>query len=326
MKSDESFSYDGYLVFNEILSFSETESIDSLLSKCPLFEDLVNVEESPVGITKQPFTEYYPAPDIHPNSYEHDLLEEVTEVKVRNETFEKVTGLNDEGEIQELAVRSVESTDSYWVHPNFVLIRGSKSESSRAKNNFQEWTGKHNSFKSLDFDSDFLLWLFYNACHDGSISGNFKIDTLTDAKITGGKSTDFGEMNRASESEDITRSTQVLLSILTVQGELTMLGGMFNYNNNYISADISENGRIHIKANSGDIKTFSDLRRVLISVDFVRELAFIYEYWEGLQPNERYPPLEFFEDLKDRISEPGTEFELSLDPVIEKYREKRNQQ
>jgi len=50
----------------------------------------------------------------------------------------------------------------------------------------------------------------------------------------------------------------------------------------------------------------------------------LYEEWESLESEEKYPPEEFFRDIYDECQKQGAEITFPVDEVIEKYRRKGN--
>ena len=133
----------------------------------------------------------------------------------------------------------------------------------------------------------------------------------------------LGEINRVSGSRDVSRSAPVLTGILTGK-ELEMLGGVFQISDLQLRADIESQGRIHIKSKSG-IEHLSEEGRVISAVMFLSAFCELYATWIELDQTNRYPPAGFFEKIYKNLEEVGVGFNQSIEPVLERYKDKRGE-
>jgi len=232
--------------------------------------------------------------------------------------------VNSEGESETVFARELNTVDIFWIFPDYMLFRGAKAEVQEAMVEVSTILNSTANLEDVGFHSDFLLWLFYIHNENEYLSSGIGIERLTDAKVSGERDV-FGSTRRISGSTDILKSPPVITAIL--QNEtLETIGGYFVYRDaNYLSADISNSGRIHLKSRA-DIKQSGQLRRIILSVRFVKEILDIYHEWDQFEPEKKYPPIDFFERLYEQLQEEGVSLEVPLDDVIEDYTKKREEQ
>ena len=315
------YNYDGYLVFNGLYS---TNVIN------PDFDFNEVVRDVLVDFKRG-------EPDEPKSGYEllefGEIVEESqfisTNIKESLSDVRSIRHRYEEWETRELRdgkkepTREVRSFDLYWDYPDYMFVKGDKTQASRASQIVNYELGDYLTSKKIEFNPDFLLWLFYNEKSSGPISENLDISLLSDADIEGEKEDMYGKEISVDRSTDITKSTNVLSGILRGK-DLIGLEGIFNARGNFIKANIQVGGRVHIKV-SQDIAEVDDLERMSLALVFLRELLSVYEEWESKPASEKIPPPEFLEEVYEECKRQGEEPVFSFDHVVEQYRNKRAQ-
>lgn len=317
----EPFTYDGQLVFNGIYT---TKIINSNLDfQEVISNDLTNFSDGSIdnpghGYQVLPFSQFMEDTSVSPK-IERELgeihgfryLEEIWEyheVAINGSTENRPT----------LAKNS--SFDAYWAYPDYLFIKGNKTETRKAEELVQYALDDYIQIKEISFHPEFLLWLFSKEKNGDDLPGSISINMLTDAEISGESPDLLGQHSKVTDSIDITKSALVLIGVLQQKG-LVALEGVFEIGGQFVRARISTDGRIHIKADHA-IKGSSDFERIILSLAFMRNFTGLYQYWEDLDAENRYPPVEFFIDLYNECDRQGIEINFSIDDVIGKFREK----
>lgn len=323
--NSEEFEYDGYLVFNSILKINRQDSPplenSDVMEALPSFDIETSADQMGDGFEAVPLSNYQFDPELFADV--SDFSDQVYRLMYKSTSPERIIGLDDNRNEIEIEVQTVDTVDCYLVSGEYILIRGSKSDVNTVSNKISESLDGIADTEELFLSRDFLLWLLYQYNSSDSRAGSIWLTEFTDAEFDNEESDNFGRVARVSGSTDILRSTPVLMSILRGT-KISSLGGIFILEEaNEIFADISEDGRIHIKANSGDIKDEPDIHRLIYSLRFVLEIAHLYYSWEELSGEDKYPPTEFFEQLYRECERQGAELTFSPEEVIEEYRKKR---
>lgn len=320
--SNEDYRYDGYLVFNGLYSI-----------------DILNPEFDFTRIVSDVLTDFERGgPDQPKSGYELLDFGEIVEnsrlispdIKQTLSDIRAIRHRYEEWETRELRsgekkpTREVHSFDLYWDYPGYMFVKGDKTQASRASDIVNYELGEYLTSKKIEFNPDFLLWLFYKEKSSGTVGDNIDISLLSDAAIEGDEEDRYGKEVSVDRSTDITKSTNVLSGILRGK-DLTGIEGIFNARGNFIKANIQVGGRVHIKV-SQDIADVEDLQRMSFALVFLRELMKLYEEWEARPSSEKIPPPEFLEEVYEECKRQGDEPVFSFDHVIERYRNKRAQE
>ena len=322
---EDRFDYEGRLVFNGTF---KTDIFGADLNPERVIEDLPEYEQ---GSPQQPgygFTdidlEELAVSNLQSNGL-IELAENTISFRYTQEDFQEEEIVDIEGNSEIRYSRRLQSVDFYWVFPEFLFVRGPKSEVKKAVNKLKAVWERSIELSKLDFEPDFLIWLIYKHYNGEDLNTGINIIRLTDAKIQGSHDV-FGSTRRISDSTDLVRSPPVITAILQNE-DIVTIGGEFLIDNRYqLSVDISTDGRTHIKAQSNDIREANSLERVLISILFVENICEIYTDWLELDPSEKYPPVDFFEELYQSLENQGISTSFTLDSVIDEYTAKRGEQ
>jgi len=315
------YSYDGYLVFNGLYT---TDILDPDFDFDEIVSDvLVDFERGDPDEPKSGY-ELLEFGDLVEQSHllSSDLKETLSDVRgIRHRYEEWETRELRSGE--EEPTREVRSFDLYWDYPDYMFVKGDKTQASRASQIVNYELGDYLTSRKIEFNPDFLLWLFYKEKSSETVGDNLDISLLSDAAIEGEEEDMYGKEVSVDRSTDVTKSTNVLSGILRGK-DLIGLEGIFNARGNFVKANIQVGGRVHIKV-SQDIADVEDLQRMSLALVFLRELLGLYEEWEEKPGSERIPPPEFLEEVYEECKRQGEEPVFSFDHVVEQYRNKRAQ-
>ena len=320
---DHPFTYQGRLIFNGIF---RTEIRGNELNRDAVMQKLPKFQE---GSPEHPGSGYEVRRMGDVGGEDHELPPQVHEetddtilIRYRYEEYDTQEALVG-GELETVATRSISEVDLYWVYPDYLFIRGSKSDVKQAKRDINRAIGGGVRIDELEFDFRFLLWIFYKHYEGLELANDLTIRRLSDAE-TRNKVGGPAEIQRFTDSRDVTRSASVLRDLLEIlRGKtLTMVGGDFLLHDNTYSANISTSGRIQIKSQF-EIADARDLTRVRLSVLFVKRITELYTEWETRPPRDKYPPEEFFEDVKEYLTSRGVEMQFTLEETLVPYMEQR---
>ncbi len=318
----DDFSYSGRLVFNGIHT---TEVLDAEFD----FEEVVNREledfspgtfDSPGrGYQTIPFVQYLREnPEVRGEL--SDLCSNIRTLRYLEEKWEQ-SEVDIDGDTEMRPARTgYINFDAYWNRPEFLFIRGDKTNAETAKQLLSNTLEDYLDIREVTFSPDFLLWLFSREKNNQGLLGDLSISMLTDARIEGDEPDLFGREGRVSDSTDVTKSIPVLQGILRQMG-VVQLEGVFNLSGFFVRARISSEGRVHILADHA-IQGSPDIERAAISIAFLQKFVSLYENWLEEDGENKYPPEQFFVDIYEECNRQGVEIQYPIDDVIEEYRQK----
>jgi len=320
---EEQFEYEGRLVFNGLFQ-TDVGNVDysGILEQLPTYH-----QGSPTdpghGFAKIDLEDWIGVDSLLEPELEA-LADETIAFRYIVEEYHEEEFVDIEGNTEVAYSRSTNTVDVYWLFPDFLFLRGTKNNVQEVKNYLRQLSHEI-QLNKMEFEPDFLIWIFYKYYSNQNLRDRFRVHRLTDAKITGEHDV-FGKKRRISDSTDLIKSPSVLTAILRGE-DLMTLGSHFSSGSfDKVSADISAGGRIHVKAQSGSIQDSRPLRRILISLRFIENLSSTYIQWENLEPRDKYPPVIFFEELYGELDELGISVDFALDRVIDEYNAKRGEQ
>lgn len=318
--SVESYSYSGHLLFNRIHKIPQSinkevieEALPTTQSYRPEGDHFEPIIES---IFRQAETELW------------DINERwVSDVLAYKYVFQELVEQDAlvDGELKTVHLPTEESADLFISPMNYLFVRGNEQASKKAGDAFLELFRKNHSddkTNMVEFNSEFLLWLFYRQWVNNPIDHGISIVNLTDAKVVGQNNTQ-GEINRVSGSTSIVRSVPILDGLLRGK-ELTKLGGHFfvqDYGS--VGVDIQSN-KVHIRIRDSDLQSYNDASRMIMSILFLERLCEVYDHWRGLAPSEKYPGEDFFEGVYSELQEEGFELDYTMESVMDEYQAKRS--
>ncbi len=319
---DTKFSYDGRLVFNGIYTTSvQNPNFD--------FNEIVKEElvDFSQGSIDSPGRGYSPVPfrrmvlsESKVAEQIKNLIEGVHAVQYREEEWEyQEVKIN--GEMKEAPTKTGESSfDAFWSQPDYLFVRGNKTEAKRAGNLLSSTLNQYLNIAELDFSPDFFLWLFSKEKHNQELPSELSIKMLTDAQFEGDERDLFGQQGQVEGSIDVTKSTPVLMGILRQMG-INQLEGVFSISGVFVRARISINGRVQVFADNA-IKGSPDIERMATSIAFIKEFTNLFNKWQQMKNEDKFPPKQFFTDIYKECQRQGVEIKFSIDDVIREYEEK----
>ncbi|TQQ83648.1 hypothetical protein EGH24_02330 [Halonotius terrestris] len=319
------FQYDGHLVFNGLYT---TNIIDAGFDLEQIVDE--NLTDFSVGSPDAP-SDGYRILNFHQHVKESPEVEAGLEDKVdhmhgiRYEYEEwDHREVHEDGELKTNDVRDTDSFDIYWSSPDYLFVKGNKTEARKAKQLLEYELSEYIKVSEIEFDPDFLLWMFSRKKSNQSFGENLSASMLTDCEIEGEQRDRYGKRNTVDNSTDVTKSTTALMGILRNKA-LTGLEGVFEIDGRFVAANLSSEGRVHIKADQ-DISGSSKIERMALSLYFLDVLIDLYDQWVDLPPEDRFPPKEFFRDIYDECEKQGAEVTFPVKDVIKEYRNKGNRE
>jgi hypothetical protein len=319
---DEEFAYDGRLVFNGIYSTAVLDSdfdFDEIVR-----QELTDFSEGDIGAPGRgyrtlPFLEMV-SDEPRVSTQIEDLLDQIHALQYVEEVWE-YQEVDVDGEIQEAPTKTGESSfDAFWARPDYLFVRGDKTEASQAGELLSATLDEYLNITEISFSPDFLLWIFSKEKNNEGLPGPLSVNMLTDARFESDEPDLFGQQGRVADSTDVTKSTPVLMGILRQMG-IMELEGVFSIAGVFIRARISSEGRVHVLADHA-IQGSPDIERMAISIAFLKEFIDLFDQWERMENERKYPPEQFFEDIYKECERQGVEIRFSIDDVIREYMQK----
>lgn len=318
------FSYSGQLVFNGLYatdpSHLDINSEDINLLRDRISQLLPQLEAEYEGGPEKGFQKIDLESYFEQYSFENDnarltpkhreLAQELLDQEyVREEFTGEVEVQTDDGRVSGDCVNR-HSAYLYWLLPSLLLVQGARPDRRRAMATVNEVTGIVNDegeeqrlirIEPIEFTPMFLLWLLYKEWNDDSFETGLTMLNISEVGLLGGERDFFGKSAKVSGSTNIFQSTPFLEGLLKEKLP-NQIAGKFRVSGQDLTADIQESGRVHIKAEE-DIQMATKFERVLLGVQFVRELTELRQGWEDLPKEYKYPPPTFAVNLYERGKE-----------------------
>lgn len=320
---EDEYEYPGWLVFNGLYKTTV----------------LRGNESSPADIVNA-FNEYSPGTPNNPQSGFEDigLSEKLREMVELNETTEEFAeglysvryidedwveqwGYDEDGNETMYFLPNHDDIRIYWDFVNDVMIfKGQKRLLERKESELMGAISNDIHLDPISFDFDFFLWILYKQYEGEPFSADFRVRNVTrGATVTETK--DNMGAGRVQDSHDILRSV-LLIAPLLAGKKIEQLQGNFLLGNHQVKAHIEFGGKVHVKVSDSPLSTLSDLRRMGISLRFLSQIVDLFDEWTRLDPEERYPPPSFFDDMAENAEEEG--WGPRFDPEDVKARYERN--
>ena len=314
------FDYDGHLIFNEVCRVNEynedlpkdvNELENRLLGRLPRFEESTYYEPGS-GYQRVPIREYIEDSKLPPQTKQ--FLDNSVALEYRYEDYSTTEAVVD-GERREVAVPKEKTADIFWGSNEYMLFRGSEADASKAKGQTNTSFGRGVRLESIDFEEDFLLWLFRKAHDTGELTDSLKINRLSDAEISGSRD-EFGGEARINKSNDIKQSEAILLGLLKGKHFAMIEGDFTVFYSNRTSATVRteiQNNKIYVKASKAGLKNASKVEKLGLSTHITSELASLYDHWKSLPSSEKFVSPEFMVQLIETCHE--RDIDLNRQPI-----------
>lgn len=321
---EEQFSYDGWLVFNQIF---KTEPLDrgiepsGIIDRFPTYEG-GSPSDDDSGFEKSKFAEYLAripeltdelemfAQDLHAFHYvDEDWVQEF--------------GYDENGEEKIYYQPYHDEVDIFWDFDRQVMmLRGDKDLLERKADDLRGGLSGELKLESVDFDFDFFLWVLYKEYRGENLSSGLSVRKLTRCKTIGSHEDKLGKHGEVKGSENLLKSLMMIAPILDGK-KVEGIQGEFILNKQILNAEIQYGGKVHVKVSDSPLKTMSDLRRMGLALRFLSELAELFKEWQNLDSDDQYPPPRFFDKLADEAEEQGWVPNFDPEAVKQEYRRKR---
>jgi hypothetical protein len=318
------FSYSGHLVFNGLYTTDPSgmniNSEDINLLRDRISQLLPSLSAKYEGGPEKGFQKVNLESYFERYSFENDnarltpkhreLAREILDREyICEEYTDKVEVQTDAGRVSGDRIKC-HSAYLYWLLPDLLLVQGARPDRKRAMSTVNEIAGIINDkgenkqlirIEPIKFTPMFLLWLLYKEWNDDSFETGLTMLNISEVGLLGGKRDFFGKSTKVSGSTNIFQSTPFLEGLLKEKLP-SQIAGKFRVSGQDLTADIEGSGRIHIKSKE-DIRKSKKFERVLLGVQFVRELTELRQGWEDLPKEDKYPPPTFAVDLYERGKE-----------------------
>lgn len=345
-EQNDRFDYSGRLVFNgiystEILAENEEESDKEVLRE-RLADRLYPYEEGKPGDPGKGYEEIdlekYAQRAVEEGRLEpreaevlFPIAEDVISQKYIKEKYDTEEGVDEEGNAEVTTIRNRLTTYVFWDYPDHIFIKGAQQSAettaadTRTALTAEEGGGEETLFSDggapgvrlngIEFDQHFLLWLVYMDHTDGSLANDIQIRRITDGKTEGGDEQDFfGRSNQVGESADIVRSTPFIEAV-SQNKKPSMLEGIFRLSPFDLKIKVYDQGKVQLKAQEA-LDPTQPLRRILISLYFLRHFSELYEQWEDMDADQRFVPPTFIQELHRIAEAEGIHIERSVEPIV----------
>lgn len=314
------FDYSGHLIFNEVCQVSVLDESFPSVARSAETELLKTLPDFEQGSTYQPGSGYQRIPlRDHAERAKlpvpsKDFINGSLILEYRYEDFDQVEALID-GDRKEVSVPNEKTANIVWDLDGHMVFRGSETDASKAKSQTNTSTGDRVSIQSINFDQDFLLWLFERAHDSGELTDDLKISRLSDAEIAGSQD-EFGGEALINDSDDIKQSDAILLGLLKGK-HFAMLEGDFTlFPEGEESATIRtevQREKIYVKASKAGLKNANKAEKFILSSHVAIQIVKLHEYWDNLPKKDKFVSPEFFISLIETCHE--RDIDLNRQPV-----------
>lgn len=212
----------------------------------------------------------------------------------------------------------ISESDLYWNFPNYLLVKGKKRGVEGARSRLQSQLVDSMRTKEMQFQSDFFMWLISRHRMSDELPGELSIRGIQ--RIEAGGEEESSKLQMEGDGDITTIS---LAHILSEDAEISTLEVSWIHRGETIRAEITSD-TIHVYV-SESLDDYSDIERMSTSLLFCYELLDLYSDWRSLQPSDRYPSMDFFQEFYDEASEKGLNLSYESD-TISRYQRLRKKE
>lgn len=323
------YSYDGWLVFNELLSteiFGDKErpEVDDIIESFNHYSEGMP-KDSTSGFQRLPIEQDLARLD----DLSHQLTsfsEELRAFRYIDENWVEQWGYTEEAEEKMFYRPNHDQVDIFWdTARNTMMMRGDAQLLEQKRKDIRGALSENLKLDKVEFDNDFFLWLLYKEYE----SGSGELDSASDLHIrkltrgeTVGSAEESDERVQVQGKDDLLKSVVMLVPVLGGQS-IGELQGKFILGSKQVEAKISYGGRVHVLVTDNPMSSWEDARKMGLSVLFLSKLINIYQRWENLDSDHKYPPPSFFDDLRENADSEGWHLRFDPQKVKQEYRRKR---
>lgn len=216
---------------------------------------------------------------------------------------------------------SEDTVDIFWIREyDLVLMNGSKTLCEEA---YDEITNIDKvKFIDVKFNHHFLVWIPYRLNNaGGKLFPELYVDIIANG-VTQTKSSKGNVPKKIS----IDKSIEALMTLPAIYGlvndhKFYSIGGNFKFRNEFLEVNLSNNG-IKIKVNTL-LKHKDHGERCAIVFPFIIEMVNVLDYWEDLDPTERFPDEKFLKVMEDSFNDQVKSCRKNLEYLKKQYKELR---
>ncbi|WP_152423085.1 hypothetical protein [Natrinema versiforme] len=321
---EDQYTYDGWLVFNELFNtevVSDGVTIEDVIGSFPLYEG-GSPNDPDAGFERTNL------PSMFQNLSEigtdfQDFANSIRSFKYVDEDWVEEWGYDENANEQIFYKDYHDEVDIFWDSDSQIMMfRGDKQLLGRKRESLQAGLSGSLYLDPVNFNFDFFLWVLYKKYNKEDLSSDLRVRKLTRGKTIGEHEDNLGKRVRVEGSENILRSLMLIAPVLAGK-KIQAIQGSFLMGKHKVNAEIEHGGKVHIKVSDSPLSGLSHLRRMGIALQFLTELIRLYNVWEGLPSNDRYPPPSFFDDLSNVAEEEGWDHQYDPENIKEEYRGKR---
>jgi len=321
------YSYDGWLVFNELLTAKvygdNPPSVDEIIESFNHYSEGMP-KESASGFQRLPIE----GDLTHLDDLSHqlrDFSEDLRAFRYIDEDWVDQWGYTEEAEEQIFYRPNHDQVDIFWdTTRQTMMMKGDAQLLEQKRKDIRGALSDDLDLDTIEFDYDFFLWLLYKEYEEGS-----EIDPGSDIHIrqlTRGETVNDAEGSdeqvQVSGQDDLLKSVVMIAPVLEGKS-IGELQGKFMLGSKQVEAKIAYGGRVHVLVTDNPMSNWEDARKMGLSVLFLSKLINLYERWEDLDSDRKYPPPSFFDDLRDSADKQGWHLRFDPQEVKEQYRRKR---
>lgn len=318
---DQMFSYDGQLIFRTLELPSEPkQDVDRFVEK--LSESDRNLDRSD-GIFRQRNLDDPLMGDfktLDEVRHEMELLQFVQEVHGPETTI--LTEGGDRVQGQEITERTA---DCVFLPNGRVLIRGPRMMFQSVNQRLNAAVETSDRLNRVELKSHFLLWLLWKYHQKESLEGINNPLQPVSLNVAQIETADDALTETTKYSGDGVVQSSLFLIDLLRGGNIQALGGVFKLGNRFIEMNINLDSSIHVQVSEA-LGNLPDIGRYLLAVQATDRIVEQYQKWEHLPKKKKYPPKEFFMELKEELSDSGVDANFSLIDAVAPILELRGEE
>jgi len=321
---EEEYEYPGWLVFNGLYKTSEYHD------RSGSTEDIVDSFSGYTRGSPNSPQSGFELIDVSNKLQQMGELNEATEnfaqglhsLRYVDEDWVEQIGYDESGTEKMYYLPNHDEIRIYWDYINDVMIfKGQKQLLKRKEGDVREALAGDVRLESVSFDFDFFLWILYKQYKNEPLSADLRVRQITQTSTATERPDNMGA-GSVENSHNVLRSVLLIASVLGGK-KIDEIQGDFILGNNKIKALIEFGGKVHVKVSDSPLSTLSELRRMGISLQFLSEIVNLFQDWEHLDPEDRYPPPSFFDDMAENAEDEGWEPRFDPAEVKDRYERKR---
>lgn len=321
---EEDYEYPGWLVFNGL--FKTTVHGDGSISPQEIID---NFDKYTPGSPKDPESGFEIMP-LSEKLQDMGELNEATESFARglhslqyvDEDWVEQWGYDENGNEAMYFHANHDEVRIYWDYVNDVMMfKGQKQLIEQKQDDLVGALSGDIQMDTVTFDFDFFLWVLYKEYQGEQLTDDLRVRNITRGSTLTETKDNMGA-GQVQDSNNILRSILLIAPVLSGK-KIKQIQGNFILGNHQVKAAIKHGGKVHVKVSDSPLSMLSDLRRMGVSLRFLSKMVNLFQNWERLDPEERYPPPAFFDNMAENAEEEGWGPGFDPDDLKSQYERKR---